>query len=59
MVPPEVMEQEGGMKDWKSVVGTGPYELTDFVEGTSVTWTKVPGYWGFDEKFPENRPALY
>ena len=53
--PPEVMEQEGGMKDWKSVVGTGPYELTDFVEGTSVTWTKVPGYWGFDEKFPENR----
>ena len=53
--PPEVMEQEGGMKDWKSVVGTGPYELTDFVEGTSVTWTKVPDYWGFDEKFPENR----
>ena len=53
--PPEVMEQEGGMKDWKSVVGTGPYELTDFVEGTSVTLTKVPGYWGFDEKFPENR----
>ena len=53
--PPEVMEQEGGMKDWKSVVGTGPYELTDFVEGTSVTWTKNPSYWGFDEKFPENR----
>ena len=53
--PPEVMEQEGGMKDWKSVVGTGPYELTDFVEGTSVTYTKNPSYWGFDEKFPENR----
>ena len=55
MGPPEVMEQEGGMKDWKSVVGTGPYELTDFVEGTSATWTKNPNYWGYDEKFPENR----
>ena len=53
--PPEVMEQEGGMEHWKSVVGTGPYELTDFVEGTSVTWTKNPNYWGYDEKFPENR----
>ena len=30
-------------------------ELTDFVEGSSITWTKNPNYWGFDEKFPENR----
>ena len=30
-------------------------ELTDLVDGSSVTWTKNPNYWGFDEKFPDNR----
>ncbi len=30
-------------------------ELTDVVEGASLKWTRVPDYWGFDEKFPQNR----
>ena len=38
-----------------NLVGTGPMELTDLVEGSSITWTKNPNYWGFDEKFPDNR----
>ena len=33
----------------------GPYEITDWVEGTSLTYTKNPDYWGYDEKYPENR----
>ena len=37
------------------MVGTGPFELTDFVDGSSFTYTKNPDYWGYDEKFPENR----
>ena len=53
--PPEVIEEHGHAKNWEWLVGTGPYEVTDYVEGTSATWTKVPDYWGFDEKFPENR----
>ena len=53
--PPEVIEQYGGMNDWRNVVGTGPFELTDRVEGSSWTWTKNPDYWGHDEKYPENR----
>ena len=53
--PPEVIKQHGDMKDWRNLVGTGPYELTDWVEGSSVTWTKNPDYWGFDEKYPQNR----
>ena len=53
--PPEVIEKYGDMKDWRNVVGTGPFELTDWVEGSSITWTKNPNYWGFDEKYPENR----
>ena len=53
--PPEVIEQHGDYKDWRNTVGTGPYELTDVVEGSSITRTKNPNYWGFDEKYPQNR----
>ena len=37
------------------MVGTGPLILTDYVEGVSKTFTKNPDYWGYDEKYPENR----
>ena len=53
--PPEVIEEHGDVKDWRNLVGTGPFMLTDWTEGTSATWTKNPDYWGFDEKYPENR----
>ena len=52
--PPEVIEQYGDMQDWKTLVGTGPYELTDLVEGSSWVFTKNPNYWRFDERHPEN-----
>ena len=29
--------------------------LTDWTEGSSITWDKNPDYWGYDEKYPENR----
>ena len=53
--PPEVIEEHGDANDWRNLVGTGPYMMTDVVEATSATWTKNPDYWGYDEKFPENR----
>ncbi len=55
--PPEVIQAGTGVDigDWQNLVGTGPYELTDWVEGSSITWDKAPDYWGFDEKFPQNR----
>ena len=53
--PPEVIEEHGDVQDWRNVVGTGPFMLTDWIEDSSLTWTKNPNYWGFDEKFPENR----
>ena len=52
---PEVIEQYGDVTDWRNVVGTGPFMFTDHVDGSSMTWTKNPDYWGFDEKYPENR----
>ena len=55
ILPPEVIERYGDYTDWKNVVGTGPLILTDYVEGVSITYTKNPDYWGYDEKYPENR----
>ena len=63
--PPGIIKQGGdatvlaynmpALEDWRDLVGTGPYMLTDYVEGSSVTWIKNPNYWGFDEKYPQNR----
>ena len=55
ILPPEVIERYGDYKDWQNVVGTGPWMLTDYVEGASKSFIKNPAYWGFDEKYPENR----
>ena len=55
ILPREVVEQYGDYNDWRNVVGTGPFMLTDHVEGTSWTYVKNPDYWGHDEKYPDNR----
>jgi peptide/nickel transport system substrate-binding protein len=41
----EVIDKWGNMKDWKHAHGSGPYMLTDFVSGSSATFTKNPNYW--------------
>jgi len=52
-VPPEVVTQnDGRIPDWTYLVGTGPFEWTGFVEGTSYKFTKSPNYWWDDERFP-------
>ena len=53
--PPEVIKEHGDVTDWRNVVGIGPYELTDWTSGSSITWDKNPDYWCYDEKYPENR----
>ena len=60
--PPEVIEQsrtaevpEGKISDWRDMVGTGPYMITDWVRRSYYTYTKNPDYWSYDEKYPENR----
>ena len=55
MQPPEVVDQYGGITDWRHAVGTGPYEMTDWVLGSSFEYTRNPNYWAFDEKWPDNR----
>ena len=55
IMPPEVIKQHGDVKDWRNLVGTGPFMLTDWVEASSSTRIRNPDYWGHDEKYPENR----
>ena len=55
--PPEVIEEHGSIENWQDLVGTGPYMLVDWVKGSSISYEKNPDYWGFDEKFPQNRVA--
>ena len=53
MVPPEVIKENGDMKDWRHVIGTGPYEITGFVPGSSFSYTKNPNYWKYDPLYPD------
>jgi peptide/nickel transport system substrate-binding protein len=48
LLPPEVIEKYGDMRDWHNVVGTGPFMLTDFVEGNTATLVRNPDYWEKD-----------
>ena len=43
ITPKEVVEAGAG--NWKNVNGTGPFMLTDFVQGNSNTYSKNPVYW--------------
>ncbi len=42
--PKEVADAGAG--NWKNVNGTGPYVLSDFVQGNSNVYVKNPDYWG-------------
>jgi peptide/nickel transport system substrate-binding protein len=47
--------EQGDTQNWKNAVGTGPFMLTDFAEGSSLTLTRNPNYWGTDERHPQNQ----
>jgi len=44
--PPECVDAEGGLADWKNANGSGPFRLTDYVKGSSQTYEKNDLYWG-------------
>ena len=43
ITPKEVAD--AGATNWKNVNGTGPFTLSDFVQGSSNTYSKNPIYW--------------
>lgn len=46
IVPPQYMKSKGEKYYQKHPVGTGPYIMTNYVEGSSVTLKANPKYWG-------------
>jgi|WetSurMetagenome_2_1015567.scaffolds.fasta_scaffold00622_8 peptide/nickel transport system substrate-binding protein len=45
----------GPLSDWHNAVGTSAWILTDYVAGTSDTYSRNPDYWGSDERYPQNK----
>ena len=58
ILPPEVIEQHGDVTDWKNLVGTGPFELTDWVEGSSHDLQKESQLLGIRREIPAQPLAL-
>ena len=52
---PEAVKQWGDVVDWHHAVGTGPFILTDFVSGSSMTMVRNPNYYQTDERYPKNQ----
>jgi peptide/nickel transport system substrate-binding protein len=63
VTPKEVVT--AGANNWKNVNGTGPFMLTDFVQGNSNTYEKNPIYWdkekldGVEYKIPFADKLVY
>ena len=43
IIPQEVVK--AGMGDWRNANGSGPFKLSNFVQGNSNTYVKNTGYW--------------
>ena len=52
---PEAVIKWGNLSDWHHAIGTGPFILKDFVSGISATLRKNPDYWGYDERYKNNK----
>ncbi len=52
IMPPEVTEQYGDMRDWKNSVGSGPFILTDYVPSSNLSFRRNDNYWQTDPVGP-------
>ena len=47
MYPPEVVK--AGARDWRNAVGTGPFILSKYVQGSYVSYRRNPNWWNRDQ----------
>jgi ABC-type transport system substrate-binding protein len=52
---PDAVNKWGDVSDWHHAIGTGPFILKDFISNNSATLIKNPNYWGYDERYPQNK----
>ncbi|GAC1314419.1 MAG: hypothetical protein NVSMB2_03820 [Chloroflexota bacterium] len=50
--PPEIWQNGGNMSDWTKVIGSGPWMVSDYVPGSSVTFVRNPDYFEKDPLHP-------
>ena len=55
IIPSEDVVASNGTNTWHNQSGTGPFILSDWVDATAMQLTASPTYWGYDERFPQNR----
>lgn len=46
---------EAQRNDWRYACGTGPYILTEYVPDNHYTFVRNDNYYGYDERYPENK----
>ena len=51
----EAVNLWGNLQDWHHAIGTGPFILTDYVDGAAATLVRNPNYWAHDERYPQNQ----
>jgi len=54
IMPRDMVEKYGDMRDWRNSCGTGPFILDDYVSGASATYIRNPNYWDRDPFHPQN-----
>jgi peptide/nickel transport system substrate-binding protein len=52
IIPKEIIDKYGDMNDWKRVVGTGPYMISNYTSGSVINLVKNPNYWQTDPVGP-------
>ena len=52
---PDAIKKWGTISGQQQAIGTGSFMLKDFVPGESATLVKNPDYWGYDERYPQNK----
>ncbi len=45
--------EQGDTDNWENAVGTGPWLLTEYDRGVSITYSRDPNYWGIDPRYPD------
>jgi peptide/nickel transport system substrate-binding protein len=51
----EAVEKWGDVNNWTRAIGSGPFILDDYVIGSSISYSRNPNYWGYDERYPKNQ----